>query len=147
MRRYLALDIGEKRTGVALVDDSVKVATPLTTIHHSPSSKSYLAELTAHLDEWEIQDVIVGLPINLAGKESIAAVNMRETVTKLMNVVDEQRKREAKEPVTIYFVDERMTTAQAEKSLHASGLGSRDRKNNRDALAAALIAQSFIDSL
>jgi len=147
MQRFLGLDIGKKRTGVALVDDQSKVATPLETISFVPNTNQFIDRLIELIHEWEPEAVIVGLPIDLKGKESVAASQMRTITSEMMNMLNLKLKKSGKAQLQAKYVDERLTTAQAEKSLKSADFSSEYRKKHRDALAAAVIAQSWVDTL
>ncbi len=138
MQRFLSLDIGKQRTGVALVDDENRVATPLETIAFAPDTKQFIKRIADLIVEWEPKSIIVGLPVDLTGKESVAATQMREVVKGISKHFDQ---------IDFEFVDERLTTAQAEKSLISADFSPEYRKKHRDALAAALIAQTWVDTL
>lgn len=140
MKRYIALDLGLKRTGVALVDDNAKVATPLEIIRAEPTSKDFVNKLKDLLLEWEPAGLIFGLPIDLKGREAVAANNVRELASKIYDKIDLS-------DLEIHFQDERLTTAQSESLMKLSGAKAKDRAEIRDALAAATIAQAFVDSL
>lgn len=139
MKRYLALDIGGKRTGLALVNDESKVATPLMVISQEVKSAEFIHELARQVNEYEIDTLLVGLPIDLKGKEAIAATNIRNLAASITKRINKD--------IEMIFVDERMSTAQAEKALKLADVSSKNRKNMRDAHAAMVIAQSYIDSL
>ena len=139
MKRYLALDIGGKRTGLALVNDESKVATPLMVISQEVKSAEFIHELLKQMNEYEIDILLVGLPIDLKGKEAVAASNIRNLAASITSRI--------KKDIEIIFVDERLSTAQAEKALKLADVSSKNRKNMRDAHAAMVIAQSYIDSL
>ena len=139
MKRYLALDIGAKRTGLALVNDESKVATPLMVISQEVKSAEFIHELLRQMNEYEIDILLVGLPIDLKGKEAIAATNIRNLAASITARINKD--------IEIIFVDERLSTAQAEKALKLADVSSKNRKNMRDAHAAMVIAQSYIDSL
>jgi|GEM_PF-636525 len=147
MQRYLGLDIGKQRTGVALVDDENRLATPLETIFFEVNSNQYIERLTDLIREWEAKLLIVGLPIDLKGKEAIAANEMRKTVEEMMKIVNTSLSKKGSENVEVIFIDERLTTAQAEKSLIQAQFSAEHRKKHRDSLAAALIAQTWVDTL
>ncbi len=147
MERYVALDVGKKRTGIALVDDSARVATALDVIAHETSSHEFLDQLMHLINEWEPVALIVGLPIDLKGKEAVAASDVRrraESIARRINVI---RHAAHLEELKVHFVDERLTTAQAERTMRDAQMNAHDRKKLRDALAAAVIAQTFIDTL
>ena len=147
MQRFISLDIGKKRTGVALVDDSARVATPLTVISAETSSKEFLTELISLINEWEPTALIVGLPIDLKGREAIAAQDVRARTAVLVDKINQKLVSGSRDVLDVHYVDERLTTAQAEQSMRAAEMSPDQRKMYRDALAAAVIAQSFIDSL
>ena len=147
MHRFIALDIGAKRTGVALADDQSRVGTPLETISENPKSKEFNRRLFDLVCEWEPKSIIVGLPIDLKGKESKAALDMRDLVETISAALNSSLQKAGQQEIEFRFIDERLTTAQAEKSLISANLSSDSRKRHRDALAAALIAQSWVDTL
>ena len=107
MNRYIALDLGLKRTGVALVDDEVKVATPLEVIKLEPNTQNFINQLDKLIEEWEPVGLIFGLPIDLKGREAIAATNTRELASQIFSKLKINN-------LSIDFQDERMTTAQSE---------------------------------
>ncbi|HMS24549.1 MAG TPA: Holliday junction resolvase RuvX [Acidimicrobiia bacterium] len=147
MQRYISLDIGKKRTGVALVDDSARVATPLTVISAGTSSNEFLNELISLINEWEPTALIVGLPIDLKGREAVAAQDVRARTAALVDKINQNLVSRSRDVLDVHYVDERLTTAQAEQSMRDTEMSADQRKTYRDALAAAVIAQSFIDSL
>ena len=77
MKRYLALDIGGKRTGLALVNDESKVATPLMVISQEVKSAEFIHELLRQMNEYEIDMLLVGLPIDLKGKEILEILQLQ----------------------------------------------------------------------
>jgi len=147
MQRFLGLDIGKKRTGVALVDDQSRVATPLETITFEPNTDQFIARLAELINEWEPKGIIIGLPIDLKGKESIAAIEMRGVVSEIMLNINSMLSKSGKEEIETLFIDERLTTAQVERSMKSADFSAEYRKKHRDALAAALIAQTWADTL
>lgn len=147
MQRFIALDIGKKRTGVALVDDLARVATPLAVISAETSSDKFINELVELIGEWEPTSVVIGLPIDLKGNESIAAIDVKNRVKLIMENINRYRRSKTQDPLEYQFVDERLTTAQAERAMKDADMNAVSRKKLRDAVAAAVIAQSFIDTL
>ncbi len=143
MQRFLALDLGEQRTGIALVDDFAKTATPLDNISSKIESAEFYSRLIEFIEEWEPVALIVGLPIDLKGKESIAAKSVRETSVRIKNHILEKTTID----LDLIFIDERLTTKQAERSMLEHDIDRKKRKNLRDSLAAMIIAQTFIDTI
>ncbi len=147
MKRYLSLDIGKKRTGIALVNDETKVATPLLVISKETTSPDFILEVGELINEYEIDELIVGLPINLKGEESISAIDVKARMSSVEKRLNKVRMNKGMDKVLINFVDERLSTAQAEKALKLADIPAKNRKNIRDAHAAMVIAQSYIDSI
>lgn len=147
MKRYLSLDIGKKRTGIALVNDETKVATPLLVISKETTLPDFILEVGELINEYEIDELIVGLPINLKGEESISAIDVKARMSSVEKRLNKVRMNKGMDKVLINFVDERLSTAQAEKALKLADIPAKNRKNIRDAHAAMVIAQSYIDSI
>lgn len=131
MSRYLGLDYGTKRIGVAISDGLGLTARPLEVV-----TRDELADYLRHLvEEYPVEGVVVGLPTGLAGHEGDSAIGARrlaEDVGELLGV-----------PVDL--VDERFTSRMAEKSLLEAGMKRRRRKETVDKVAAAIILQTFLD--
>ena len=147
MKRYLSLDIGKKRTGIALVNDETKVATPLLVISKETTLPDFILEVGELINEYEIDELIVGLPINLKGEESFSAIDVKARMSSVEKRLNKVRMNKGMDKVLINFVDERLSTAQAEKALKLADIPAKNRKNIRDAHAAMVIAQSYIDSI
>jgi putative Holliday junction resolvase len=132
--RILALDIGTLRIGVAISDPDGRIATPVETVAGQPPAKACarIAELARTL---EATRIVVGLPVELSGREGQAVRRTRRFTTQLATVcalpVDEW--------------DERLSSAQAERSLIASDVSRAGRKQVIDQVAAVLILQSWLD--
>lgn len=133
--RVLGVDPGTRRVGIALGDTETRVATPLTVLERGRDPSSYRRCLVALADEWEVGLVVVGLPITLAGDHGRAAAEAEAEAAALGGVL--------RVPVTLY--DERLTTATAHRSLQEQGLDSRARRGKVDAVAAAVLLQSWLD--
>ena len=133
--RILALDIGERRIGVALSDPSGLLATPLTTIHRRHHTAD-VDEVLRLVDEHDAGRVVVGLPLELSGRRGTQAGRVSAFV----------RAMAERTQVPVETVDERYSTVQAQRQLRESGVRpSRDRARV-DAAAAAIILQSYLDS-
>jgi putative holliday junction resolvase len=132
--RVLAVDPGTKRVGVALSDPTGTIAQPLTTVAAEPRETlaGRLAELAR---EREAERIIVGLPRRMDGSRGPEA--------KAAGQLADEIRRAARMPVEL--VDERLTTAAAEKSLLAHGMRRAKRRANIDPVAAALLLQSHLD--
>jgi putative Holliday junction resolvase len=132
--RVIGLDVGESRIGVAASDPLGSTAQPLKTIKRDESSVKHLAGLVEELDA---SRVVVGLPLLMDGTEGAQAALVREFAGRLQEAVG----------VPVEFVDERLTTREAEAVL-SKGRVKRGRKREAsDMVAAALILRAYMDSL
>ena len=133
--RVLALDVGDKRIGVALCDPEERLATPLTTVERTGES-SDVDEVLRLAGEHDAGEIVVGLPISLSGHRGTQARRVEEFARRLTE----------RASIPVKPVDERLSTVQAERLLRESGVEpSRDRARV-DAAAAAVILQSYLDS-
>lgn len=129
----MALDVGSKRIGVAVADPGGSFALPVGTIERTNLSAD-LARIAEYLESYGVRDLVVGDPVSLSGERGIAAQKMDAFVERLRAVFDGE----------IHRVDERMTTAQATKTLIAADVSRAKRKGAVDKMAAALILESFL---
>lgn len=129
-RTILALDVGERRIGIAVADNIGRIASPLTTLTVDGTE---LVRLQTILLEHEITDIVVGLPRNQAGQETEQSKKIKQFVT--------QRLKAFKLPLT--FQDESVTSVIAEERLKARG--KQFDKAAIDAEAAAIILQDYLE--
>ncbi len=132
--RFLALDIGEKRIGVAVSDPAGIVATPVTVldaeeVERDPSALRELAE------ERDVQVVVIGLPVTLAGEEGPQAVRVRAAAERIGAALG----------LPIEWWDERLSSATARRALAEGGVSARKSRGDVDRLAAAVFLQAFLD--
>jgi len=131
----IGLDFGERRIGVAVSDPGGQIARPLLVIERS-SRRDDMARIAELVRSRRAQKVIVGLPLNLNGSLGPAARRARRFGSALG--------RELDLPIALW--DERLTTVEAERALLASDRSRQRRKEVRDAVAASLILQSYLDA-
>lgn len=134
----LALDIGDARTGVALCRKGSASVIP----YRSLDTKSELkgsSELAKILEEFEIECVIVGLPLEKDGSEGSQARHVRSLAAKLF-----ERAHWPQSDERVRFFDERLSTQEAEARLLAYGKSSKESKSYADALAAAVILENYV---
>lgn len=136
MSRILAIDYGERRIGVAVSDPTGTIASPLTTLVRRAGKRPPWAELARLVEEQEVEAFVVGLPLDLAGEEGAWAAEVREFAAQL------QRRHD----LPVHWVDERMSSVQAERAVRGIGLkrSDREQKERVDAAAAAIILQAFL---
>jgi putative holliday junction resolvase len=141
--RYLAVDLGLKRTGIAVGDSVTGIVTPVEVLNIAAAEGDGLLNAVAescveHLGELRAKgEVVVGLPLNMDGTEGPGARQAREFGTRL----SERTGR------VVRYMDERLSSAQAEWELAGSGLTRGQKKERRDARAAAAILREFLEEL
>ncbi|MBE0541399.1 MAG: Holliday junction resolvase RuvX [Verrucomicrobia bacterium] len=134
--RILALDHGTKRIGVAVSDELKIIATPLEYILAEPFADC-LARLKEIVREKEVDLIIVGMPRNMDGTYGPAALKVQEFVAVLKDALT----------IPIKTLDERLTTVQAQKFLIQGNVRRAQRKEKVDKTAAAILLQSYLDSM
>ena len=134
--RVLALDVGEKRIGVALSDPTGLLATPLTTIERK-GQDSDIDEALRLATEHEVSEIVVGLPLSMSGRRGPQAGRVDAFVRALAGRTD----------IPLKSVDERLSSVQAERMLRESGVEPSKNKARIDSAAAAIILQSYLDSM
>jgi putative Holliday junction resolvase len=127
--RALALDYGKARCGVAVSDPTGTLSTPLDAVAR-PDSKAGMAEIVELVRDRSVQQVVVGLPLTMAGGESAQTAAARAFAERL---------REAVAPVPVAMHDERLTTAQARRT---GGAASEDSRAAAHLLEAWLAARA-----
>jgi putative Holliday junction resolvase len=135
--RVLAVDLGERRIGLALSDPSGTLASPFRTLEVSGDPDRDRLAVVDAAREAEAQVIVVGLPRSLSGREGPAARRARAEASALAEVAGE---------IKVELHDERFTTRDAERALGAAGHRGRDRRARVDAAAAAIILQSYLDA-
>jgi putative Holliday junction resolvase len=135
--RLLAVDWGERRIGLALSDETQTLAQPLITLTRRAGKRFPMAQLLEQLKKHNVVGIIVGLPLNDAGEEGDAAHAARA-------LADAIKGRAGGLEVTMW--DERMTTARVLAAVKEMGGSTRGRKEDVDAMAAALLLQHYLDT-
>lgn len=128
----LALDIGEKRVGVALVRAEVRVPVALDTLDRQ--ANDFWQQLAAVIEEHDIQEVVMGLPRGLDGQETAQTKYVQSFAQEFSSHF----------PQPIHFQDEALTSVQSENILGASG--KPYQKADVDALAASLILSDYLET-
>ncbi len=131
--RYLALDLGDRRIGVAISDQLGMIARPLTVFERASRVKDF-ERIGAWVHEYGIDAVVVGLPFNMDGTDSRQTTWVRDYSAALAETL----------PVPLHLWDERLSTEEAAEIMQAQG--KAPDKNWIDAVAAAVILQSYLDA-
>ena len=134
--RIMALDVGSRTIGIACSDALLMTAQGIETIRRTSLENDFkrLSELIA---EYEVHELVVGMPKNMNGTKGDRAEKTEEFVEKMKAVIDL--------PVT--FWDERLSTVMAERQLIAADVSRKKRKGVIDKMAAVVILQGYLDRL
>lgn len=133
--RVLALDVGERRIGVALSDPTQTLARSLLVLYRR-SDREALERVAALVREQSVERVVVGYPLSLGGDVGPQAERVKRFARALAQVLE----------VPVEMWDERYSTVDAERILREQGVGGRKRRRRIDATAAAVILQSYLDA-
>jgi putative Holliday junction resolvase len=135
MTRILSLDIGKRRIGIAVSDPLGFVARPVETLHAVSLNVdvAYIAQLAGEL---EAEMIIVGDPIHMSGDPSIMSGRARKYGDLLAQ----------RTGLPVVYWDERLTTVEAQRILQDSGVQPRQARQQIDAVAAAVILQSYLNT-
>jgi putative Holliday junction resolvase len=135
--KYIALDFGDRRIGVAISDLNKEVAFPREFIGNKNPTDA-LRAIQALCAAENVEKIIVGLPIQMDGTWGDRADKTQQFCEALRGAMPE---------MAIEFFDERLTSQQARKMLHGGGIKESKQKTESDSVAAGVILQSYLDSL
>jgi putative Holliday junction resolvase len=133
--RILAIDYGTKRIGIAISDPTGTLASPLETIPAYPFER-FVDRLKQIILEKEVSLILVGMPRSLNGQYGESANRVLDFVNVLKAAVT----------VPVKTWDERLTTVQAQRSMHDAGGKTKDFRQKLDSMAAAVLLQSYLDA-
>jgi len=133
--RVMALDVGEKKIGVAISDALLLTAQARPTLYRK-NLKSDISILGRLAEENEVHEIVVGQPLHMSGKKSLQSEKVAKFAEELRNALK----------LPIVFWDERLTSFAAEQHLEEMGLKWRQRRDHIDKIAAMIILQSYLDS-
>jgi len=134
--KILAVDYGERRTGLAVSDDLGITAQGLETIVAEDESE-IIALVARAAEETGAEKIVVGLPLNMNGTESEKSKKVREFGAELARITS----------MPVVFRDERLTSIQAQRVLHEMGKKTYKNKSEIDRISATLILQEFLKTL
>lgn len=134
--RALGIDLGSKRIGIAVSDRTGTIASPLTMIQRTGSTRRDHEAIRLLAIEEEAELLVVGLPLNMNGSSGPAAKAAIAEAKALATVVG----------VQVITFDERRTTVTADRALIEAGIGAKARRKLVDKVAAAVILQTWLDS-
>ena len=134
--RIMALDVGDKRIGVAL-SDPLKITAQGLTTYQRTILKEDVEGIWQLIREHEVEELVVGLPKNMDGSQGYKVDDVKFFVDQLLKKGD----------IPILWVDERLTTVSAERTLLEADVSRKKRKTVIDKMAATIILQSYLERL
>ncbi len=134
--RILAIDYGDTRTGFALSDELGITAQGLGTIYSNGNDKVILKKIDELMQEYEIEKIIVGMPYNMDGSVSKRMEITEQLIHKLKCKYNK---------ITIDYIDERLTTVQAHKTMNFLGVNKHKKKNMVDTISAVYILETYLE--
>lgn len=126
--RILGLDVGQRRIGLAVSDPLGTIAQPLMTMERTGASIDAIVDL---VKEKEIGEIVVGLPVNMNGTMGERVQDVEEFAGLIAQRID----------IPLVFIDERLTTVEAEKLMISADVGRKKRRGTIDSVAAAIILE------
>jgi putative Holliday junction resolvase len=129
--RFLCIDLGDKRTGLAICDGDEILASPLAVLE---GQKNLQDEIIKIAQQEQVEGLVFGLALNMDGSEGERAIKARDFAEKIKNKTD----------LPVFFQDERLSSYSAGQKLSQTGLTHKKKKNKIDAIAAAEILKEFI---
>jgi putative Holliday junction resolvase len=130
--RYLAIDYGDKRTGLAICDAEETIVSPLTVIH---GQKDLLKKIKVIIETENVEAIVLGLPLNMDDSQGLQAKLVFKFADQLKAYID----------IPLHFQDERLSTFSAEEKLADANFTRGKKKRRLDAVAAAQILETFLE--
>ena len=134
--RGLSIDYGEARVGIAITDALNITAQGLETIKRNGSDKVILRRLDELLKQYEVGTIVVGMPLNMNGTQSLRATKTQEFIHKLKCKYNK---------IKIETIDERLTTVEAHKTMNFLDINKNKKKEIVDTISAVYILETYIN--
>lgn len=137
MGRILGIDFGERRVGLAISDPTGTIAQPLPALTRRRGKRPPVEAIARIAEEHGATDIVIGLPLTLEGEESDWTREVRAFGARLAQ----------RTGLPVHYVDERLTSVRAERTVRSLGLPKRERerKTRVDTIAAMLLLQAYLD--
>ena len=136
--RVLGIDYGDTRTGIAITDALNITAQGLETIHNNGSDKMILKRLDEILEQYEVDTIVIGKPINMNGTPSERTAITEKFIHKIKCKYNKLK---------IETVDERLTTVAAHKTMNFLEVGKNKKRNIVDTISAVYILETYLNKI
>ena len=135
MGRILGIDFGSVRIGLSLSDLTQTIAKPFDTIKYK-NFDDLLSQLKIIIDDNQVNKLVIGIPLNMKGQNTKQTLKVKEFVSFLKQNIS----------IEIRLIDERLSSIEAEKAMHAMNIKTGHNKGRIDKIAASVILQEYLDS-
>ncbi len=135
MIRVLGIDYGDSKVGISVNDELNITAIPITTIMYKGDNEILFKELEKYIKQYNIQKIIVGMPINMNGTKGPRVERTNEFIEKLTHNFK----------IEVDTIDERLTTSYSNRILFELGANKKKKKKVEDTMSAVYILQNYID--
>ncbi|TDB39134.1 MAG: Holliday junction resolvase RuvX [Actinobacteria bacterium] len=132
--RLLGLDIGEARVGVAVSDPAGTIASPLVVLDARLLTRD-IRPLRTLVDDYEVEGLVVGLPLSMNGSEGRQSATVRAVADRLGKEL----------ALPVMYADERLSSATAARAMGSGGVKAKQQRGRLDMVAAAIILQAYLD--
>ncbi len=133
--RVLSIDYGDARVGIAITDPLGITAQGLETIHHNGSDKVLLKRLEELINEYEVNTIVIGMPINMNGTKTERADITEKFIHKLKCKFGK---------INIERIDERLTTVEAHKTMNFLNVNKHKKRDIVDTISAVYILETYL---
>lgn len=133
--RKLGIDYGDARVGVAITDELGITAQGLETIHHNGNDKLVLKRLEELFNQYQIDTIVIGVPINMNGTKTERVEVTEKFIHKLKCKFNK---------IKIEKIDERLTTVEAHKTMNFLNINKHKKKNIVDTISAVYILETYM---
>lgn len=134
--RKIGIDYGDARVGIAITDKLNITVQGLETIHHNGNDKIILARLDEIFNIYEVDTIVVGMPLNMDGSRTFRVEATNKFIHKLKCKFNKMK---------IETIDERLTTVQAHRTMNDLQINSKKKKNIVDTLSAVYILETYVN--
>ena len=136
--RKIGIDYGDSRVGIAITDELGIIAQGLETIHHKGNDKLVLKRLEEIFNEYNIDTIVIGIPINMDGSKTERVEVTEKFIHKLKCKFNK---------VKIERIDERLTTVAAHKTMNYLNINKHEKKNIVDTISAVYILETYMNKV
>lgn len=136
--RKIGIDYGDSRVGIAMTDSLGITAQGIETIHHNGNDKIVLKRLEELINEYEIDTIVIGMPINMNGTKTDRAEVTQKFIHKLKCKFNK---------IPIEEIDERLTTVAAHKTMNFLDVNKKKKKDIVDTISAVYILEIYMNKL